>query len=157
MNQINIGLAGLGTIGAGVYECLRQNRVLLVERLGLELNIRRVAVKNRDLVRSVNPQPELLTDRWEEVVDDPHVEIAVELMGGIEVPYQFVTRALDAGKVVVTGTRRYWQSGARRFSSVPQQKGFPFFRSRRRRRNPHHQVHSRRVRWETTFNGSMRS
>jgi homoserine dehydrogenase len=127
MNQINIGLAGLGTVGAGVYRHLRQNRALLIERLGLELNIRRVAVKNRALVRSVNPRPELLTDRWEEVVDDPHVEIAVELMGGIEIPYQFVMRALDAGKVVVTGNKALLaERGAEIFERAAA-KGVPVF------------------------------
>jgi homoserine dehydrogenase len=105
MKQIGIGLAGLGTVGAGVYRHLKQNRVLIVERLGLELDIRRIAVRNPAILRSVHPPAKLVTSRWEEVIDDPNVDIVVELMGGIDIPYQFVTRALDAGKVVVTGNK----------------------------------------------------
>lgn len=105
MNQIGIGLAGLGTVGTGVYRHLKQNRVLIAERLGLELSIRRIAVRNPAILRSVCPPAELVTSRWEEVVDDPNVDIVVELMGGIDTPYQFVMRALEAGKAVVTGNK----------------------------------------------------
>ena len=105
MNQIGIGLAGLGTVGTGVYKQLNRNRVLLIERLGLELKIRRIAVRNLAMVRPVNPPTELVTSRWEDVIDDPTVDIVVELMGGIDTAYQFVLRALDAGKVVVTGNK----------------------------------------------------
>jgi homoserine dehydrogenase len=105
MDQIGIGLAGLGTVGAGVYKHLEQNRILIAERLGVELKINRIALRNPKLKRSIAPDPTLITTRWQEVIDDPDVHIAVELMGGIDVPYEFVMRALDAGKVVVTGNK----------------------------------------------------
>jgi homoserine dehydrogenase len=105
MKQIGIGLAGLGTVGIGVYRHLKQNRALIGGRLGLDLNIQRVAVRNLATARSVYPAAELVTSRWEEVVDDPNVDIVVELMGGIDTPYQFLTRALDARKVVVTANK----------------------------------------------------
>jgi len=105
MEQIGIGLAGLGTVGAGVYKHLERNRVLIGERLGVELRILRIAVRNPATVRSVCPPAELLTRHWEEVIEDPGVDIVVELMGGIDTAYEFVTRALDAGKIVVTGNK----------------------------------------------------
>src|ERR1700745_341301 len=105
MDQIGIGLAGLGTVGAGVYKHLIQNRVLISERVGLELAVRRIAVRNPDIARSVHPPATILTGRWEELIDDPAINILVELMGGIDTPYQFVMRALDAGKAVVTGNK----------------------------------------------------
>ena len=55
MDQIGIGLAGLGTVGAGVYKHLIQNRAIISERVGLELAVRRIAVRNPELARSVHP------------------------------------------------------------------------------------------------------
>ena len=81
MEQIGIGLAGLGTVGAGVYKHLIQNRVLISERVGLELAVRRIAVRNPDIARSVHPPAMILTGRWEELIDDPAISILVELMG----------------------------------------------------------------------------
>jgi homoserine dehydrogenase len=105
MDQIGIGLAGLGTVGAGVFKHLQQNRVLIAERLGLELAVRRIAVRDARKRREVQPSAKLLTNRWEDLVDDPDVHIVVELMGGIEPAYTCVMRALDQGKVVVTGNK----------------------------------------------------
>jgi len=64
MKQIGIGLAGLGTVGTGVYRHLKQNCVLIRERLGLELSIQRVAVRDPAIARSVCPPAELVTSRW---------------------------------------------------------------------------------------------
>jgi homoserine dehydrogenase len=105
MDQIGIGLAGLGTVGAGVFKHLQQNRVLIAERLGLELAVRRIAVRDVGKKREVQPSSKLLTKRWEDLVEDPDVHIVVELMGGIEPAYTCVMRALDHGKVVVTGNK----------------------------------------------------
>ena len=104
-DQIGIGLAGLGTVGAGVFKHLQQNRVLIAERLGLELAVRRIAVRDVGKKREVQPSSKLLTNRWEDLVEDPDVHIVVELMGGIEPAYTCVMRALDHGKVVVTGNK----------------------------------------------------
>ena len=104
-DQIAIGLAGLGTVGAGVFKHLQQNRVLIAERLGLELAVRRIAVRDVGKKREVQPSSKLLTNRWEDLVEDPDVHIVVELMGGIEPAYTCVMRSLDHGKVVVTGNK----------------------------------------------------
>jgi homoserine dehydrogenase len=104
-DQIGIGLAGLGTVGAGVFKHLQQNRVLIAERLGLELAVRRIAVRDVGKKREVQPSSKLLTNRWEDLVEDPDVHIVVELMGGIEPAYTCVMRSLDHGKVVVTGNK----------------------------------------------------
>jgi homoserine dehydrogenase len=78
---------------------------LIAERLGLELAVRRIAVRDVGKKREVQPSSKLLTNRWEDLVEDPDVHIVVELMGGIEPAYTCVMRALDHGKVVVTGNK----------------------------------------------------
>ncbi len=105
MHQIGIGLAGLGTVGAGVYKHVARNRALLMERLGLELVIRRAAVRDLAKPRPGQPPPELLTTRWQDLIDDPGIDIVVELMGGIDEPLALIRAAIDAGKVVVTGNK----------------------------------------------------
>jgi homoserine dehydrogenase len=127
MNKIGIGLAGFGTVGTGVYRQLSRNRVLIIERLGLELKIRRIAVRNPCVARPINPPTELMTSRWEDLIDDPNVDIVIELMGGVDTSFQFVTRALDAGKVVITGNKALLaERGAEIFEHSSRQ-GVPVF------------------------------
>jgi len=127
MEQIGIGLAGLGTVGAGVYKHLIQNRVLISERVGLELAVRRIAVRNPDMVRTVHPPREIVTGRWEELIEDPSINILVELMGGIDTPYQFMMRALDAGKAVVTGNKALLAERGFEIFEKAADKGVPIF------------------------------
>ncbi len=105
MKQIGIGLAGFGTVAAGVYKHLTLNRALLSERLGLTLEVRRIAVRDLKKSRSVDAPAALFTPRWQDVVDDPNVQIVVELMGGIEEARALIIRSIEAGKIVVTGNK----------------------------------------------------
>ena len=105
MQQIGIGLAGLGNVGAGVFKHLTLNRALLRERLGLELTVRRIAVRDMSRARDAAVHPQLLTARWQEVLDDPTVQIVVELMGGLTDAREFILGAIERGKMVVTGNK----------------------------------------------------
>ena len=127
MDQIGIGLAGLGTVGAGVYKHLIGNRAIISERVGLELAVRRIAVRNPGLARSVHPPAEILTNRWEDLVEDPSIGILVELMGGVDAPYQFMMRALEAGKVVVTGNKALLAERGFEIFEKAAEKGVPIF------------------------------
>src|SRR5690349_10912641 len=98
MKQIGIGLAGFGTVGAGVFKHLAQNRDLLSQRLGVDLTVRRVAVRDLNKARAIAAPAETLTNDWQKVVDDPHVQIVVELMGGIDDARKLIIRAIEAGK-----------------------------------------------------------
>src|SRR5437867_6706217 len=69
MQQIGIGLAGLGTVGAGVYKHLGRNRALLMERLGLELVVRKIVVRDLARTRSISAPAAMVTTRWQELID----------------------------------------------------------------------------------------
>jgi homoserine dehydrogenase len=127
METIGIGLAGLGTVGTGVYKHLLQNRVIISERLGLELCVRRVAVKDPDKKRAISVPKQILTSDWQELVDDPDVNILVELIGGMDAPYALTMRALDAGKVVVTGNKALLAERGSEIFERAAQKGVPIF------------------------------
>jgi homoserine dehydrogenase len=100
---IGIGLLGLGTVGAGVAGILAtpSGRHPLVG----ELALRRVAVRDLARPRPVELAPELLTADPVAVVDDPAVDIVVEVMGGLEPARSLILRAIAAGKPVVTANK----------------------------------------------------
>ncbi|MCP9905558.1 homoserine dehydrogenase [Cyanobium sp. BA5m-10] len=100
---IGIGLLGLGTVGAGVAAILATpaGRHPLVG----ELELRRVAVRDLKRPRTVELAAELLSTDPEAVVDDPAVDIVVEVMGGLEPARSLILRAIAAGKPVVTANK----------------------------------------------------
>jgi homoserine dehydrogenase len=100
---IGIGLLGLGTVGAGVAGIVSspEGRHPLVGNLAL----RRVAVRDLSRPRPVELPAELLTTDPEAVVDDPAVDIVVEVMGGLEPARSLILRAIAAGKPVVTANK----------------------------------------------------
>jgi homoserine dehydrogenase len=103
MQQFGIGLAGLGNVGAGVFKHLTLNRALLRERLGFELVVRKVAVRDHARARGVDPA--LITGCWEDLLDDPSIQIVVELMGRKEESLRLILGAIERKKVVVTGNK----------------------------------------------------
>ena len=105
MRDIGIGLAGFGTVGAGVFLNLEKNRALLRERMGRDLVVRKIAVKDPTKNRDVSVPPALLAKNWRDLLDDPSVEVVVELMGGMEEPRELIMEAIRRGKIVVTGNK----------------------------------------------------
>jgi homoserine dehydrogenase len=103
--KVNVGLAGLGNVGAGVYKNLVRNGDLLADRMGVSLVVKKIAVRDLQKVRDVQVPPELLTSDWRELIDDPHIPIIVELIGGTTDAYHLVKAALEAKKTVVTGNK----------------------------------------------------
>lgn len=105
MTQLGIGLAGLGNVGAGVFKHLALNRLLLRERVGVEFVIRKVAVRDLAKPRDVEVPAELLTTNWHDLIDDPEIAVIVELIGGVDMAFDLVMAAINAGKIVVTGNK----------------------------------------------------
>ncbi len=95
----------MGNVGAGVFKHLTQNRALLRERLGYELEVKKIAVRDPAKARGVSVSGELLTTRWEDLLDDPSIQIVVELMGQKEESLRLMLGAIERGKMVVTGNK----------------------------------------------------
>lgn len=103
---IKIGLAGYGTVGTGLVQILLNNRDWILRRLGREVRIKTILVRDLGKVRSSIPSPEtLFTDRIEDLIEDPELDIIVELIGGYDVAYRIITGALRSGKSVVTANK----------------------------------------------------
>ncbi len=83
MSAIGVGLIGWGTVGCGVVEVLRQNAEVIESRLGVRLELKRVADVDLDRPRPVAVPREKLTTRAEDILNDPDIQIVIELMGGL--------------------------------------------------------------------------
>ena len=94
--QLRIGLAGLGNVGAGVYKNLHKNQSLLSERTGMELVVKKIAVRNPDRKRDVEVSSEIITTQWQDLISDPEIDIIVELIGGVDEAYDLIKAALNA-------------------------------------------------------------
>ncbi len=105
MPRFTIGLAGLGNVGAGVFKHLTQNRALLRERLGFELEVGKIALRDPKKDRGIAIPSGLVTTRWEDLLDDPAIQIIVELMGQKEESLRLMLGAIERGKIVVTGNK----------------------------------------------------
>ena len=106
MKQIGVGILGFGTVGAGVADGLLRNRGVMAERLGVDIVLKKIADIDIASDRGVRIDPALLTTDAEAVINDPGIQIIVELIGGTGVAKDFVLRSFDAGKSVVTANKK---------------------------------------------------
>ncbi|HSI65203.1 MAG TPA: homoserine dehydrogenase [Candidatus Saccharimonadia bacterium] len=102
---VRIGLAGLGNVGMGVYKNLQANSGLLRERTGCLLQIVKISVRDLKKARDGAIPKELFAGSWQELIEDPKVEIVVELIGGTTEAFDLVSAALRAKKPVITGNK----------------------------------------------------
>lgn len=124
---IGIGLAGFGTVGAGVYKNLQRNGALLAQRIGTSFEVKKIAVRDLAKPRDVEAPAALFTNNPDEILADPSIQVVVELMGGIEIPLAFVKKAIAAGKVVVTGNKALLAEHGREIFDLAREKRVPVF------------------------------
>lgn len=103
--QFGVGVLGFGTVGAGVVQGLSQNQTLIRQRTGLTLNLRGVADLDIETDRGVEIDPSILTTDAQALIDDPEIQILVELIGGEGIARELILKALRAGKDVVTANK----------------------------------------------------
>ncbi len=103
--QITIGLLGLGSVGTGVVKVVEKRAGLIRNRSGYELRIKSILVRNLDKRRSIDTGRYELTTNFERILDDPEIEIVIELLGGTEPARSYIKRALENGKHVVTANK----------------------------------------------------
>jgi homoserine dehydrogenase len=103
--QVNVGMIGGGTVGSGVYNALHLNGGLLACRIGTRVKLRRIAVKAFDEPRPYAIPQSLMTTDWQAVVNDPKVDLVVELIGGTTLARTIILAALKLGKPVITANK----------------------------------------------------
>ena len=105
MKQVNVGIIGFGTVGAGTAEILLKNREIIKKRVGLDIVLKSVADLDLETDRGVQLPEGVLTNDAAGLLNDPEIDIVVELVGGLTIAKQFISTALSNGKHVVTANK----------------------------------------------------
>lgn len=105
MKKINIGLIGFGNVGSGVVKILRDKKTFLSDKIGLQINIKKICDKDILSRRNLNVDKRLLTNKVEEIINDPQIDIVVELIGGMHPAKEYIAAALKKGKNIVTANK----------------------------------------------------
>lgn len=102
MKKINVAILGLGTVGRGVYQILQEDAEKIAHKEHLQIFIKKVLSRSYHL----DIPEEQKTANIEEIVNDPDIDIVIEVVGGLEPAKTYVLRALAAGKTVVSAISR---------------------------------------------------
>lgn len=100
----NIAILGLGTVGQGVYEILKENKDKIKNLIGEDFAITTVMVNNLQKERNLDSTT-TLTDNFQDILDDNNIDIVVELTGALEEGYYYIKSSLENGKDVVTANK----------------------------------------------------
>jgi len=105
MKPVSVGVIGLGTVGAGTVDVLRRNGEEISRRAGREIKVTRAAVRDMARSRDCNTTGISLTANPHEIVEDPGIDVVIELIGGCDVAFDLISAALNHGKHVVTANK----------------------------------------------------
>ncbi|MGI5922154.1 MAG: homoserine dehydrogenase [Syntrophomonadaceae bacterium] len=103
--MINIGLLGCGTVGSGVVKLINTNSEIIGERTGSSIAIKKVLDKDQEKCLALGIEPDKVTGDFDDILNDSEIDIVVELIGGIEPAFSFITAAMQKGKHVVTANK----------------------------------------------------
>ncbi|MFW6381378.1 MAG: homoserine dehydrogenase, partial [Bacillota bacterium] len=103
--MIKIGILGLGTVGSGVVKIMDKNRGSISRKVGTGLEIEKILVNNPRKNRDIDVDPGLITDDINYIVDNPDIDLVVELIGGEEPAREYIIRAIKRSKSVVTANK----------------------------------------------------
>src|SRR5450830_292462 len=103
--EIGVGLLGLGTVGRGVYKILNDNKSGIEKKAGVPIVVKKVLVRDAAKDRGIKTPEGLLTTNIKDILDDPGIDIVVELLGGINPALEYSLQALGKGKSLVTANK----------------------------------------------------
>ncbi|MBS4209292.1 homoserine dehydrogenase [Bacillus sp. FJAT-50079] len=104
-NYVSIGLLGLGTVGSGVVQLIKNHQEDLAHQVGCEVRVKTILVRDAEKARDIQIGQTYLTTDPNEVLQDPDIDIVIEVIGGVEEAREHIIQALDAKKHVVTANK----------------------------------------------------
>lgn len=105
MKPIKVGLLGVGVVGSGTFEVLTRNQEEISRRAGRQIEVTMVAARNVERAKSIVGEACEVVSDGNLIVNNPEIDIVVELIGGYDVPRDFVLKAIENGKHVVTANK----------------------------------------------------
>jgi len=123
MREINIGLLGCGTVGTGVAKLLIDNNELLTARVGARLNLKWVADIDTETDRGIRFPDGVFIKEAQKVVSDPEIDIVIEMIGGEGIAKDFILKAIDNGKHIVTANKALLAGHGNKLFAAAAQKG----------------------------------
>lgn len=105
MESISIGMLGLGTVGSGVVTIIENHQDKLMHQVGCPVKLKKILVKDIDKPRSVEVSSELLTTNEDDILNDPDIDVVIEVMGGVDRTRDYLLKALKNKKHVVTANK----------------------------------------------------
>ncbi|OAJ72563.1 homoserine dehydrogenase [Brevibacillus sp. SKDU10] len=103
--QVKVGLMGLGTVGTGVVRIVDAHQEDLFNQTGLSIEIHKILVQDKEKARSIVIDQEKITTNADELLEDPDIDVIVEVIGGIHPTKDYLLKALAKGKNVVTANK----------------------------------------------------
>ena len=103
--KVRVGVLGCGNVGAAFVDLVRQRSAAIAERTGITIEVTKVAVRDTSRTRGADLAGATVTSDIQSVVDDPNVDLVVEVMGGVDAARAAITSALAKGKPVVTANK----------------------------------------------------
>lgn len=123
MRKINVGLIGFGNVGSGVIKILQDKKTILNNKTGLQINIKKICDKDITSKRNVSVDKRLLTCDVKEIINDPQIDIVLELIGNIHPAKQYLTEAIKKGKHVVTANKALLSQEGRELFAIALERG----------------------------------
>ena len=123
---IKIGMLGLGTVGTGVYKVLKSQQEEMLPKLGARVELKKILVRNVEKAAAKVDDPSIITTSFEEIANDPEIEIVVEVMGGKQPVMNYILACLDAGKNVVTANKDLVASEGKKILATAKRNGKDF-------------------------------
>lgn len=105
MKKVRIALLGLGNVGGGVFKILQTNKEEIMKRSGYEVEIAKVLVRDANKKRAVEIPEEYVTTNFDDIINDDSIKIVVEVMGGIEPAREYMLKAMEKKKHIVTANK----------------------------------------------------
>jgi homoserine dehydrogenase len=105
LKQLNVGILGLGTVGGGTYTVLTRNADEITRRTGISIKVTQVADKNLTRVNEITAGKVAVTDDAFNVVNNPEIDVVVELIGGNTIAKELILKAIANKKHVVTANK----------------------------------------------------
>ena len=104
-SYVSIGLLGLGTVGSGVVQLIQNHQEELQHQVGCEVRVKSILVRNTDKERDIQIGQTFLTSNPDDILQDPDIDLVVEVIGGIEEAREHIMKAIQSGKHVVTANK----------------------------------------------------